>query len=184
MPLPCVHPQAVAGVQRELETAYERLAKAEAVAAEARASAGRSATLALEMGRLQEDNALLVARLDQMAADAKCVASSPCHDLAVCLHPAPFVHALSLHACDLHSLSCLYLLWSMPMLCFAAAAHAASSQLVHAVRPSWAVLLTFSTCCAAQGAAWQQRAWAWAQQPPSKDPVPSASEAGAGGAAT
>lgn len=59
------------GLQKELEVAFQKLAAAETEAAEARASAGRSATLALEMGRLQEDNAVLTARLDQMANDLK-----------------------------------------------------------------------------------------------------------------
>ncbi|WIA20953.1 hypothetical protein OEZ85_005292 [Tetradesmus obliquus] len=63
--------QAVSSLRRELEAAYSRLSTAEAEAGEARASAGRSATLALEMGRLQEDNAVLAERLEQMADDLK-----------------------------------------------------------------------------------------------------------------
>jgi hypothetical protein len=63
--------QAVSSLRREFEAAYERLQAAEAEASEARASAGRSATLALEMGRLQEDNAVLAERLEQMANDLK-----------------------------------------------------------------------------------------------------------------
>jgi hypothetical protein len=64
-------PQAVSSLRRELEAAYTQLSTAEAEASEARASAGRSATLALEMGRLQEDNAVLAERLEQMATDLK-----------------------------------------------------------------------------------------------------------------
>jgi hypothetical protein len=64
-------PQAVSSLRRELEAAYTQLSSAEAEASEARASAGRSATLALEMGRLQEDNAVLAERLEQMANDLK-----------------------------------------------------------------------------------------------------------------
>lgn len=67
----CWTVQAVRGLQRELEVAFQKLAAAEAEAADARASAGRSATLALEMGRLQEDNAVLTSRLEQMANDLK-----------------------------------------------------------------------------------------------------------------
>lgn len=63
--------QAVQGLRKELEVAYERMANAEAEASEARASAGRSATLALEMGRLQDDNAVLAERLEQMAEDLR-----------------------------------------------------------------------------------------------------------------
>jgi flagellar biosynthesis chaperone FliJ len=71
-PLPLlVGVQAVSSLRRELEAAYTQLATAEAEASEARASAGRSATLALEMGRLQEDNAVLAERLEQMANDLK-----------------------------------------------------------------------------------------------------------------
>lgn len=63
--------QAVSSLRRELEAAYKQLSTAEAEASEARASAGRSAMLALEMARLQEDNAVLAERLEQMADDLK-----------------------------------------------------------------------------------------------------------------
>jgi uncharacterized coiled-coil protein SlyX len=79
--------QAVSSLRRELEAAYERLSTAEAEASEARASAGRSATLALEMGRLQEDNAVLAERLEQMANDLKCVSLCSFHNPpSVCIH--------------------------------------------------------------------------------------------------
>lgn len=63
--------QAVSSLQKELESAYQRAARAEADAADARASANRSATLALEMERLTEENAVLGQRFDQMQGDLK-----------------------------------------------------------------------------------------------------------------
>jgi hypothetical protein len=58
-------------LQKELEVAYQRTARAEADAADARRSASRSATLALEMERLTEENVVLGQRFDQMAGDLK-----------------------------------------------------------------------------------------------------------------
>jgi hypothetical protein len=63
--------QAVSSLQKELEVAYQRTARAEADAADARRSASRSATLALEMERLTEENVVLGQRFDQMAGDLK-----------------------------------------------------------------------------------------------------------------
>lgn len=63
--------QAVSSLQKELESAYQKAARAEADAADARASANRSATLALEMERLTEENAVLGQRFDQMQGDLK-----------------------------------------------------------------------------------------------------------------
>lgn len=63
--------QAVSSLQKELEGAYQRAARAEANCADARAAANRSATLAFEMERLTEENAVLGQRFDQMAGDLK-----------------------------------------------------------------------------------------------------------------
>eukprot|EP00775_Hariotina_reticulata_P006580 gene6580-6808_t len=63
--------QAVTGMQEEVNEARQRTAAAEAEAADARDLAGRSATLVLEMGRLQDENTVLGKRLDQMADDLK-----------------------------------------------------------------------------------------------------------------
>lgn len=58
-------------MQEEVKEARQRTAAAEAEAADARDLAGRSATLVLEMGRLQDENTVLGKRLDQMADDLK-----------------------------------------------------------------------------------------------------------------
>lgn len=67
----------MSSLQKELESAYHRASAAESAAADARASANRSATLALEMERLTEENAVLGQRFDQMAGDLKCVMPAP-----------------------------------------------------------------------------------------------------------
>lgn len=65
--------QAVSGLQKELEVAYQRASRAEADAADARRAANRSATLVSEMERLTEENVVLGHRFDEMAGELKWV---------------------------------------------------------------------------------------------------------------
>lgn len=90
----------MSSLQKELESAYQRTAAAEAAAAEARATANRSTTMALEMERLTEENAVLGQRFDQMAGDLKCVVLPPQATVSVvsliCCLPNPCTNPLGM----------------------------------------------------------------------------------------